>query len=171
MWYSTPFTVRLVSIAISFTVLFSKRLISNILRVCSGNDCRVRWRIVRISSRKISSGSQASKVDMRMLSSRFLFLLDFRSQHHVQLYGVSSRELYFSRSKVKELLLLLLLGGDQSPILHKRIGYDIFCYHIIMYVWFSEHERSLIVSFVNNVKIVFCHYKLSNKNKITWLPE
>ena len=61
----------------------------------------------------------------------FLFLLDFRSQHHVQLYGVSSRELYFSRLKVKELLSLLLFGwrSVSNTSQENRIRYLLLSYH------------------------------------------
>lgn len=134
MWYSTPFTERLVSIAISSLFCFrndSSRISCEFVRAmivgCAEGLC------VSLPG-KFLLDHKPLKWICGYLVLAFLFLLDFRSQHYVQLYGVSSRELYFSRLKVKELLSLLLLGGDQSPILHKRIGYDIFCYHIIMYV-------------------------------------
>ena len=100
------------------------------------------WGVEFVATRE--TGGQALPVPGKFLLDRkplkwicgclvlaFLFLLDFRSQHHVQLYGVSSRELYFSRSKVKELLLLLLFGwrSVSNTSQENRIRYLLLSYH------------------------------------------
>ena len=74
IWYSTPFMDIPNSFAISLFDLFWNRLIIKTRRVCSGKVANVSVIICLISSEKISLGSQACSVEIRISNSRCLKL-------------------------------------------------------------------------------------------------